>query len=410
MPIIVRPYVPTNITVHLGLPGSDAENVTVPFLDYIKNVACSEVYPTWHLSALRANILAQVSFALNRVYTEFYPSRGYEFNITSTTAHDQRYIHGRNIFENVAALVDELFTTYIRRQGHIEPLPARFCNGTTSQCDGLSQWGSEDMAQRGHDSVEILRHYYGDDIELVTDAPVQDVQFSYPGYALHPGDTDVHVRAVQFILNRISQAYPAIPKIPLVDGYFDPSTEEAVKTFQKIFDLVQDGIVGRSTWYQLIRIYTGILQLSELASEGQAFFHAQLTYPEQMEYGDRGTNIALLQYLLSILAQFYTNVPAVEIDGSFGAQTRASVRALQQEAGLPQTGVVDRDTWDDLVARFVGIDRTVLMNEEFFPYQTVPAGDIPPGDLQYALSARMGQFPGTILSYGQTDTERRDEV
>lgn len=410
MPIIVRPYVPTNITVHLGLPGSDAENVTVPFLDYIKNVACSEIYPTWHLSALRANILAQVSFALNRIYTEFYPSRGYEFNITSTTAHDQRYIHGRNIFENVAELVDELFTTYIRRQGHIEPLAARFCNGTTSQCDGLSQWGSEDMAQRGHDSVEILRHYYGDDIELVTDAPVQDVQFSYPGYALHPGDTDEHVRVVQFILNRISQAYPAIPKIPLVDGYFDSSTEEAVKTFQKIFDLVQDGIVGRSTWYQLIRIYTGILQLSELASEGQAFFYAQLTYPEQMTYGDRGTNIALLQYLLSILAQFYTNIPAVEIDGSFGAQTRTAVRALQQEAGLPQTGVVDRATWDDLVARFVGIDRTVLMNTDFFPYQTVPAGDIPPDDLQYALSARMGQFPGTTLSYGQTDTERRDEV
>lgn len=410
MPIITRPYVPTNITVHLGLPGSDAEDVTVPFLDYIKNVACSEVYPTWHLSALRANILAQVSFALNRVYTEFYPSRGYEFNITSTTAHDQRYIHGRNIFENVAELVDELFTTYIRRQGHIEPLAARFCNGTTSQCDGLSQWGSEEMAQRGHDSVEILRRYYGDDIELVTDAPVQDVQYSYPGYALHPGDTDEHVRAVQFILNRISQSYPAIPKIPLVDGYFDPSTEEAVKTFQRIFDLVQDGVVGRGTWYQLIRVYTGILQLSELASEGQDFFNAQLTYPEQMTTGNRGTNIALLQYLLSILAQFYTNIPAVEVDGSFGEKTRASVRALQQEAGLPQTGTVDRATWDDLVARFVGIDRTVLMNADFFPYVTVPAGEIPPEDLRYALAARMGQFPGTTLSYGQTDQERRSET
>ena len=165
MPIIVTPYIPTYITVHLGTPDSDAENLTISFREYIKNVASSEVYPTWHNSALRANILAQVSFALNRVYTEFYPSQGYSFNITASTAYDQKFIKGRNIFDSVSTLVDELFTVYIRRQGFVEPLAASFCNGTTTVCDGLSQWGSENMAQQGYDSVQILRHYYGDNIE-----------------------------------------------------------------------------------------------------------------------------------------------------------------------------------------------------------------------------------------------------
>lgn len=181
MPIIVTPYIPTYITVHLGTPDSDAENLTISFREYIKNVASSEVYPTWHNSALRANILAQVSFALNRVYTEFYPSQGYSFNITASTAYDQKFIKGRNIFDSVSTLVDELFTVYIRRQGFVEPLAASFCNGTTTVCDGLSQWGSENMAQQGYDSVQILRHYYGDNIELVTNAPMQDIQYSYPG-------------------------------------------------------------------------------------------------------------------------------------------------------------------------------------------------------------------------------------
>ncbi len=178
MPPIVTPYIPTYITVHLGTPDSDAENVTVSFRDYIKNVASSEIYPTWEHAALRANILAQVSFALNRVYTEFYPSRGYHFNITGTTAYDQRFIKGRTIFENISELVDEIFNTYIRRQGFVEPLAAQFCNGTTSFCEGLSQWGSQTLAQDGFNSVEILRYYYGQDIELVPNAPLQDIQYS----------------------------------------------------------------------------------------------------------------------------------------------------------------------------------------------------------------------------------------
>lgn len=169
--VTVTPYIPAQITVHLGPPTASAANVTVSFADYVKNVASSEIYPTWEDSALVANILAIISFALNRVYTEFYRSRGYDFDITSSTAIDQKFINGRNIFENVGRLVDELFNTYLRRQGFVEPLAAKFCNGTTVTCDGLSQWGSQELAQQGLSSVEILRRYYGEDIEIVRNAP-----------------------------------------------------------------------------------------------------------------------------------------------------------------------------------------------------------------------------------------------
>ena len=177
----VTPYVPQYITVHLGAPSAAAENVTVSFPEYVKNVASSEIYPTWEPAAIRANILAIISFALNRVYTEYYPSRGYPFNITASTAYDQKFIKGRNIFENISQMVDEIFNSYIRRTGFVEPLAAKFCNGTTTTCDGLSQWGSQAMAEQGADSVTILRNYYGDNIEIVNNAPVMGIRSSYPG-------------------------------------------------------------------------------------------------------------------------------------------------------------------------------------------------------------------------------------
>ena len=181
MPVIF-PYIPRTITVHLGAPDQAAENVTVSFPDYVKNVASSEIYPTWEPAAIRANVLAIVSFALNRVYTEFYPSRGYDFQITSTTAYDQKFIRGRDIFQPISQVVDEFFDDYIRRVGFVEPLSAKFCNGTTTKCDGLSQWGSQELAQAGYNFMDILRRYYGDDIELVLDAPVRDLeQFRPPG-------------------------------------------------------------------------------------------------------------------------------------------------------------------------------------------------------------------------------------
>ena len=185
----IFPYIPETITVHLGPPDSPARNVTVPFSEYVQNVASSEVYPTWSESALRANILAIMSFALNRIYTEYYRSRGYDFDITNSTAIDQAFVEGRSYFENISKLVDEMLGSYLRRTGFIEPLASKFCNGTTVVCEGLSQWGSEELAQQGYNSVEILRYYYGDDIEIVTDAPIRGITESYPGTPLRLGST-----------------------------------------------------------------------------------------------------------------------------------------------------------------------------------------------------------------------------
>ena len=226
----VTPFIPEEITVHLGTPSSNAPNVTVSFSDYVKNVASSEIYPTWDESALRANILAIVSFALNRVYTEFYRSRGYDYDITNSTAFDQYFVNGRSIFDNISRLVDELFNDYLRRPGFVEPLAAKFCNGTTVTCEGLSQWGSEYLAQQGYNSDQIIRSYYGD-VETVANAPVRGNTPSYPGTPLRVGSSGPNVVVVQTELNRISQNYPAIPKIPTVDGVFGSRTEADVRKF-----------------------------------------------------------------------------------------------------------------------------------------------------------------------------------
>ena len=214
--------------MHLGPPSSNTANVTVDFSDYVKNVASSEIYPTWDESALRANILAIVSFALNRVYTEFYRSRGYDFDITNSTAYDQFFVNGRSYFDNVSRLVDELFNDYLRRPGFVEPLAAKFCNGTTVTCEGLSQWGSQNLAQQGYNSTQILQSYYGN-VETVMNAPIRGITSSYPGTPLRQGSTGPNVVVLQVALNRIAQSYPAIPKIASVDGIFGPRTEATVR-------------------------------------------------------------------------------------------------------------------------------------------------------------------------------------
>ena len=407
MPITVTPYIPTNITVHLGPPDSPAENVTVPFREYIKNVASSEVYPTWHPAALRANILAQVSFALNRIYTEFYPSRGYDFNITSSTAYDQKFINGRNIFDSVSELVDDLFNDYLRRQGYVEPLAAGFCNGTTTTCSGLSQWGSESLAQQGQNSVEIIRHYYGDDVEIVTDAPEQEIRYSYPGTPLRQGDVSPEVQVAQVMLNRIAVAYPAIPQIQPVNGIFGSNMTASVQTFQRIFQLTPDGVIGKATWYTMVSRYTGVLRLSELASQGQTFYELGLSYRNNITYGQQGEQVSLLQYLLSMLSEFYLSIPNVTIDGAFGDETYNAVRALQKDAGLEETGIVDEETWNVLVDRFLSIDRTVLSNPAFFPYEST-SGEVTPAVLYDYFAQNMGRFPGVSLELGSTDQERRE--
>lgn len=296
MPTVI-PYVPQRITVHLGAPSASADNVTVSFSDYVKNVASSEIYPTWEESALRANILAIVSFALNRVYTEFYRSRGYDFDITSSTAYDQFFVRGRSFFSNVSRLVDELFNSYLRRPGFVEPLAAKFCNGTTVTCEGLSQWGSQALAQQGYNSTQILRSYYGD-VEIVANAPVQDYVSSYPGTPLRRGSVGPNVVVIQTELNRISQNYPAIPKVSAVDGIFGAATENSVTAFQEIFNLNPDGVVGPATWYALVRLYTAVTSLSELRSQGQRFYTIAWNKGRPLVPGDRGIQVEHLQYML----------------------------------------------------------------------------------------------------------------
>ena len=348
------PIIPESITVHLGLPESNAQNVTLPFSDYIKNVASSEIYPTWPESAIRANVYAQISYALNRVYTEYYPSRGFDFDITSSTAFDQSFVYGRDIFENISRIVDDIFNSYLRRRGSVEPLFAAYCDGVRVSCDGLSQWGSVALAEEGLTPYEILKAYYGDDIDIVTDVPVGPVP-SAPLIPLREGQIGPNVELLQRRLNRISANYPAIPKIYPINSVFGPSTTEAVKEFQRIFDLSPDGVVGPATWYRILYIYSGIKRLSELNSEGLTLGEISTQYPSLLQSGSEGTGVLVLQYYLSYISAFVPTVPDLEIDGYFGAETERAVRAFQSTYGLVEDGIVGEVTWRKLTDVYEGL-------------------------------------------------------
>ena len=408
MPTVI-PFVPESITVHLAGPDTPAANVTVPFTDYVKNVASSEIYPTWDESALRANILAIVSFALNRVYTEFYRSRGYDFDITSSTAIDQAFVNGRSYFDNISRLVDELFNDYMRRPGFVEPLAAKFCNGTTVTCEGLSQWGSQNLAQQGYNSLQILRNYYGN-IELVNNAPIMGITSSYPGTALRRGSSGPYVVIIQVALNRISQNYPAIPKLSAVDGIYGSKTEQAVKKFQQIFGLQPDGVVGKATWYALVRIYTAVTRLSELRSFGQQFYSINWEYPNAIRQGDRGDNVRFMQYMLAVLSEYIEEIPSISIDGIFGTATGNAVRAAQRYFGLPINGIVDEETWDELYDQYSGIENVTLRNAETFPQQTTQSTTNNANRSRFARTSTMTQFPGENLQTGSRDTIKQGVV
>ena len=409
----VVPFIPRNITVHLGPPKEDAANVTLPFKDYIKNVASSEIYPTWDESALRANILALISFALNRVYTEFYRSRGYDFDITSSTAYDQAFVNGRAYFDNISALSDELFNDYLRRPGFVEPLAAKFCNGTTVTCEGLSQWGSQNLALQGFSSEQILKSYYGD-VEIVTNAPIRGNISSYPGFPLKVGSTGPNVVIIQASLNRIGQNYPAIPKIPAADGIFGERTKAAVIEFQKIFGLTPDGIVGPGTWYELVRIYTAVAKLSELRSKGQQFYAISWAPPNALQSGDTGEKVKTLQYMLSVLSEYIPEIPPLKIDSIFGPATRSAVLAAQRWFRLPETGVVDPPTWDAIYDQFSGIENTTLRSKEQFPSGKNPVSrqvsSFPSPGPNYARTTTQTQFPGKALGIGDSDPIKQEVV
>lgn len=369
------PVIPETITVHLGAPNAPAANVTVPFTDYIKNVASSEIYPTWPESAIRANIYAQISYALNRVYTEYYRSRGYDFDITNSTAYDQSFVYGRDIFDNISAIVDDIFDSYIRRQGSVAPLFAAYCDGIRVSCDGLSQWGTVSLAEAGKGPYDILTDYYGNDIDIVTDVPIGPSSASTPFIPLRFGSAGADVELLQIRLNRIGRNYPGIPKIYPVNGIFDQRTENAVREFQKIFSLTEDGVVGRATWYKVLAIYTGVKRLSELNAEGLSLSEVSTQFPEVLRRGSTGLGVRVLQYYLSYISAFVPSVPGLTVDGVFGDDTENAVYAFQNAYGLTPDGIVGESTWNSIYNVYKGLVASLPLS--YTDGLTVPF----PGDL-----------------------------
>lgn len=395
----VTPVIPSTITVHLGPPSSVARNVTLPFWSYIANVASSEIYPNWPENALRANIYAQVSFALNRVFTEYYRSRGYDFDITNSTAYDQYFVEGRDIFENINELSGELFNSYVIRRGSIEPLFTQYCNGTTVTCGGLSQWGTVELAERGMTPYEILQYYYGDDIDIITNVPVENVRASAPVVPLRLGSGGNDVRNLQIRLNRISKNYPAIPKIVLTDGLFSTDTEDAVIEFQRIAGLTADGIVGNATWYATVFYFNAVKRLNELNSEGLLITEVSQDFPFVLSEGERGQSVRNLQYYITYLSRYYSGIPAVSVDGIFGSETRAAVTDTQNTFGLTPDGIVGPVTWQSIYNAYLGIVRTIPI--EYIEGSGVPFGGTPlrlgsEGEAVVLLQRYIGRISETL--------------
>ena len=327
------------------------------FSIFTQNLACF-VCVSWPEQALRANIHAQISLALNRVYTEWYPSKGYNFNITNSTSYDQYYVHGREIFDVMRRITDEIFNTYVRRPGTIDPYYTEYCDGKTVTCKGMKQWGTVTLAQNGKNALQILQYYYGRDLEIVRSNRMQSIPESYPGTPLRRGENGVAVRTIQRQLNRIARDYPSFGNV-IVDGVFGQNTDDTVKKFQKQFGLAMDGIVGRKTWYKISYIYVAVKDLAELTSEGEANTGEPLdgVYPgTSLREGSTGAAVEQVQFWLSELAEFNSNIPRVNVDGIFGPATTAAVRAFQERYGLVVDGIVGRDTWKTLYDQYNSIE------------------------------------------------------
>ena len=384
--VLDRVIIPKNITVHLGKPAASARNVTVSFRRYIANVASSEVYPTWPESALRANIHCQISLALNRIYTEWYPSRGYSFNITNSTSYDQYYVHGRTVFDVMVRLTDDIFNTYLRKTGTVNPYYSEYCDGKSVTCPGLKQWGTVTLAKQGKTPLQILKYYYGSDIEIVRTNNIQAIPQSYPGSPLRQGDSGTAVFTLQRQLNRIAKDYPFFGKLT-VDGVFGPRMVSTVKTFQRQFNLTADGVVGRQTWYKISYIYVSVKDLAELTSEGET---SSGTLSDgswggtALRTGSTGSAVEQVQFWLKIARTVYSRLNDLTVDGTFGAATTAAVKRFQTYFGLTSDGVVGRTTWNKLYEVYNDIANKLL-----------------------SPSLRPGEYPG-ILRRGSSGTAVRE--
>lgn len=402
--VLRQVVIPNPITVHLGSPGVSASNVQVSFPDYVKNVASSEVYPTWPDASLRANIYAIITFALNRIFTEWYKSRGYSFDITNNTAYDQYYINGRNIYESVSRIVDQIFNEYVRRQGQNAPYFTSFCNGTTATCAGLSQWGTVTLANQGLTPLQILRSYYPKDVEIAETNIITGILSSYPGTALRTGSTGLDVQTIQTYLERIRRNYPAIPAITDEAGVFGESTRAAVARFQSIFNLASDGIVGKSTWNKLSYLYASVTRLAELDSEGTSLGIGTIPPSSVLRLGSSGQDVITLQYLLNVAAEFNSAIPAPTQDGDFGAETGQAVAAFQSAAGLKPDGIVGPLTWQALYQTYLGAEDVIPPSPDMGYTEYV----VRSGDTLWLLARRFGTTVDAIKKLnGLTGDELR---
>ena len=377
-------YIPENITVHLGRPqDSSARNVTIPFIEYVANVASSEIYPTWPYNSLVANIHCIISFALNRVYTEWYRSRSFPFDITNSTSYDQYFVYGRNIFDNIYEIVSDVFNVYTRRFGFRNPFFTAYCNGTTTTCRGLSQWGTVNLANQGKTPLQILHYYFPDDLELIGTDNIMGIEETYPGQPLRRGSTGPHVQKMQVYLNRIRANFPLIPTIPNPNGVFEETTDAAIRTFQRVFNLSSDGIIGKATWNLIAFTCFGVIKLAELDSEGERVSIGRIPPSVTLRQGSRSPDVLELQFILNNVSAFYESVPGVIQDNIFDAATKNAVIQFQKTFGLTEDAIVGPTTWNKLYAVYKGIKENAMV-----PPAPLPStGNIP-------------QYPGTLLRIG----------
>ena len=402
------PIIPEEIIVHLGEPDEKARNITVPFIEYIKNVASGEIYPNWPLDAIKANVLAQISFALNRVYNEWYPSKGYNFDITSSPTYDQSFVENRQFFETISQVVDEFFNDYLVKDEQVQPFFAMYCDGRVTTCDGLSQWGSVSLANQGKGPLDILRNYYGN-VNIIFNALSEENVRSYPGFPVEIGTAGDFVRMLNMQLNRIGQNYPAIPVILNDSPYFTIETENAVKKFQEIFNLPITGVVDKSTWYRIKYLYNAVKKISDLYSEGISIDEATLLFNKNLQIGDSGQYIKTLNYLINVISYFDSSIPFLDLsEDIFNDDTKQVVVAIQNKYGLDGDGIVDSETWKVIkevyrqTIRDIPSEYYVVLNE-FYPGRFLSNGMS--GDdiinLQkflYIICKNTGSIPGVVVN------------
>ena len=340
--------IPEFVIVHLGRPDNpNARNVRVPFKEYIKNSASHEIFSTWPPASLEANIYCIISFTLNRIFTEWYRVRGHRFDITNSTQFDQMFVEGGQIFRSIDEMVDRIFNRFVRREGHLEPYFTEYCDGRRVQCPGLWQWSTVTLAQQGLNALQILRRFYPNDIQIVETDNIGNVEESFPGFTLRPGMSGPEVRTIQDWLNRIRVNFPTIPPIN-ASGVYGPQTEAAVRAFQAIRTLSSvnpNGVVDRTTWWNISRAYSAVKRLGELTSEGIVIGIGRTPPIDIIRQGSRGTLVGRAQYIMNFISQFYPSVPTVVQDFNFGPNFTAAVQEFQRLFGLSSDGVIGPLTW-----------------------------------------------------------------